>query len=97
MALYVNSRTRVKAKTGISEEFNIVVGVHQGSLLNPLLVIIVMDELTKKIRKGVPWKLMFADDLALTEESELEVMGAFEEWKAAMESKGLKVYMEKTM
>jgi len=33
---------------------------------------------------------MFADDLALTEESQLEVMGVFE-WKAAMESKGLKV------
>jgi len=39
---------------------------------------------------------MFADDLALTEESELEVMGVFEEWKAAMESKGLKVNMEKS-
>jgi len=39
---------------------------------------------------------MFADDLALTEESELEVMGVFEKWKAAMESKGLKVIMEKT-
>jgi len=39
---------------------------------------------------------MFADDLALTEESEMEVMGVFEEWKAAMESKGLKVNMEKT-
>jgi len=39
---------------------------------------------------------MFADDSVLTEESELEVMGVFEEWKAAMESKGLKVNMEKT-
>jgi len=27
-----------------------------------------MDELPKEIRKGVPWKLMFADELALTEE-----------------------------
>jgi len=26
----------------------------------------------------------------------MEVMGVFEEWKAAMESKGLKVNMEKT-
>jgi len=33
--------------------------------------------------------LMFVDDLALTEESELEVMGVFEEGKAAKESKGL--------
>jgi len=35
--------------------------------------------LTKKITKGVPWEFMFADDLALTDESELEVMGVFEE------------------
>jgi len=39
---------------------------------------------------------MFADDLALTEESELEKMGVFEEWKSAMESQGLTVNMEKT-
>jgi len=32
MTLYVNSRTRVKTMAGISEEFNILVGVHQGSL-----------------------------------------------------------------
>jgi len=46
MALNVNSRTRVKAMAGISEEFNISVGLHQGSVLSPLLYIIVMDELT---------------------------------------------------
>jgi len=32
---------------------------------------------------------MFADDLKLTEESELEVIVMFEEWKTTMESKGL--------
>jgi len=96
MALYVNSRTRVKAMAGISEEFNILVGVHQGSVLRPLLFIIVMDELTKEIRKGVPRELMFVDDLALTEESELEVMRVFEEWKATTESKRFKVNMKKT-
>jgi len=71
------------------------VGVQRGSVLSPLLFIIIMDELTKEIRKGVEWELMFADDLALTEESEMEVMGVFEEWKAAKESKGLKVNMKK--
>jgi len=69
---------------GISEEFNILVGVHLGSVLSSLFCILVMDELTKEIRKGVPWQLMFADDLALTQESEMEV---FEEWKVAMELK----------
>jgi len=79
MALYVNSRRRVRAMSGISEEFNILVGVHQGSVLSSLLLIIVMAEYTKEIRKGVPWEFMFADDLALTEESKLEVSRVFEE------------------
>jgi len=55
-----------------------------------------MNRLTKEIRKGIPCESMFADDLALTEESEMEVMGVFEEWKAALESRGLEVNMEKT-
>jgi len=42
MALYVNSRKRVRAMAGISEEFIIIVCVHQESVLSPLLVIIVM-------------------------------------------------------
>jgi len=100
MALNVNSRTRVKAMAGISEDFNILVSAHQGSVLSPLLFIIVFivvyHYLYKEIRKGVPWELMYVDDLKLTEESQLEVEGVFEEWKAALESKGLKVNMEKT-
>jgi len=43
------------AMTGILEEFNILVGVHQGSVPSPLLFIIVLDKFTKEIRKGVPW------------------------------------------
>jgi len=37
IALYVNS-TIVKAMAGLSEEFNILVGVHQGSVLSPLIL-----------------------------------------------------------
>ena len=96
MALYVDSRTRVKTLAGISKELDILVGLHQGSVLSPLLFIIVVDVLTREIRKGVPWELMFADDIALTEESEQEVMEVFERWRGAFELKGLKVNMEKT-
>ena len=58
MALYVESRTRVETMAGISVEFLILVGVHQGSVPSPLLFIIVMDELSKEIRKGVPWEFL---------------------------------------
>ena len=56
--------------TGVTKEFDILVGVRQGSALSPLFFIIVKNELTREIRKGVPWELTFADDLALAEESE---------------------------
>ena len=62
MALHIESRTRVETMAGKSKEFEILVVVHRGSVLSPLLFIIVMDEVTRKIRKGVPWGLMFADE-----------------------------------
>ena len=48
MALYVETKTRVKTMAGVSTDFDIGGGVHQGSILSPLLFIVVMDEVTKK-------------------------------------------------
>ena len=69
MALYVETKSRVRTVAGTSEEFSIEVGVHQGSVLSPLLFIIVMDEATRGSRKGTPWELAYADDLVLTVET----------------------------
>ena len=63
MALYAGTTSRVKTTAGTSGEFDIGVGVHQGSVLSPLLFIIVMDEATKNVRTGTPWELAYADDL----------------------------------
>ena len=52
MALYVETKSRVRTVAGTSEEFSIEVGVHQGSVLSQLLFIIVMDEATRGSRKG---------------------------------------------
>jgi hypothetical protein len=43
MALYSNTRSRVRVAGETSEYFNIEVGVHQGSILSPLLFILVME------------------------------------------------------
>ena len=41
-----NARGRVRFGEGYSEEFEVKVGVHQGSVLSPLLFIIVLEALS---------------------------------------------------
>ena len=41
--MYANARSRVRVGEGYSEEFEVKVGVHQGSVLSPLLFIIVLE------------------------------------------------------
>ena len=44
--MYANVRSRVCVGEGYSEEFEVKVGVHQGSVLSPLLFIIVLEALS---------------------------------------------------
>ena len=50
MMLYRRSKSKVMTTAGLSEEFEIGVGVHQGSVLSPLLFILVMEEATSTCR-----------------------------------------------
>ena len=45
--MYANVRSRVHVGEGYSEEFEVNVGVHQGSVLSPLLFIIVLEALPR--------------------------------------------------
>src|SRR5208282_5492227 len=90
-----NSITSVKLGVGESVEFAVKVGVHQGSVLSPLLFIIVLEALSKKFRIGLPWELFYADDLTLLAESEEELLDMIRQWKDGMEQKGFKVNMGK--
>ena len=46
------------------------VGMHQGSALCPLLFMIVMEALSREFRIGLPWELLYADDLVVVAETE---------------------------
>ena len=50
------------------------VGVHQGSVLSPLLFTIVLEALSRTFRVGLLWELLYADDLVLMAESEEKLM-----------------------
>ena len=45
--MYANARSRVRVGEGYSEEFEVKVSVHQGSVLSPLLYIIVLEVLSQ--------------------------------------------------
>ena len=86
--MYANARSCVHVGEGYSEEFEVKVGLHQGSVLRLLLFIIVLEALSQEFCSGVPWEDLYADDLVIMAESLLT-------WKEAMEKKGLRVNARK--
>ena len=72
------------------------VGVHQGSVLSPLLFIIVLEALSREFRSGVPWEDLYADDLVIIAESLEECVRRLLTWKESMAKKGLRVNAGKT-
>ena len=63
MAMYAGSRTITRTGAGDTRSFPVNVGVHQGPVLSPLLFAIVIDQVSKECRNGLPWELLYADDL----------------------------------
>ena len=49
--LYENIRSCVRVCKGLSDEFGVKFGVHQSSVLSPLLFTIVLDALSRIIRR----------------------------------------------
>ena len=64
-AMYEDALTKVRMNGRESRAFNVRVGVHQGSVLSPLLSINVLEALSREFRESLPMKLLYADDLVL--------------------------------
>ncbi|KAK3506625.1 hypothetical protein QTP70_011141 [Hemibagrus guttatus] len=94
--MYERSRTVVRCAVGQTEEFNVKVGLHQGSALSPFLFAIVMDQLSEEVRQESPWTMMFADDIVICSESREQVEENLERWRFALERRGMKVSRSKT-
>ena len=63
---YEKTTARVVVGEGASEEFEVKIGLRQGSVLSPLLFIAVLDLISSKtVVKDAMKKLLYADDLAL--------------------------------
>ena len=96
-AMYERTKGRVVVGSGLSEEFPVTVGLRQGSALSPLLFIMVMEIINRKIStKDVLRKMMNANDLAIIAESKQDLQEMLEEWKGGFEKHGLRMSQEKT-
>ena len=94
--MYQNARSQVRVNNVLSDVFDVKVGVHQGSVLSPLLFIIVLEALSREFRISCPWELLYADDLVVIADTMDELLHRLEEWKKHLEAKGLRVNMGKT-
>src|SRR6266516_668899 len=95
-SMYDGITTSVKMNDEESETFEVKVGLHQGSVLSPILFNIVMKDIADNFNKGLPWELLYADDLVLLAESRVELERRLEVWMARLKGKGLRVNIGKT-
>ena len=96
MSMYYHVTTSVRTKKGNTDPFEVKVGLHQGSVLSPLLFIIVLEAVLSGHKIGLPWEILYADDLALMAASEEELKKKLNFLKNILERKGLKVNLLKT-
>ena len=59
--MYDDSITAVRCAVGVTQGFEVEVGLHQGSALSPCLFAMMMDMMTDDIREEAPWTMMFAE------------------------------------
>ena len=81
--------TKVRLNGRESKAFSVKVGVHQGSVLSPLLFIIVLEALSssREFREGyLPMEMFYADDLVFDGGIEGIVEGQVEEVEKGMEA-----------
>ena len=94
--MYDDSITAVRCAVGVTEGFEVKVGLHQGSTLSPCLFAMVMDRITDDIREEAPWTMTFADDIVICSESKEWLEQKLESWRYALERRGMKVNRRKT-
>ena len=84
---------RVKTSVGVTDKTTVGVGLHQGSSLSPYLFDMILG---RGIKEQPPWCMLFADDIVLCSTRREHVERKLEEWRRAMEERGLKISRKKT-
>jgi len=93
--MYEGDRTSVRMLGGVTNDFFIGRGLHQGSALNPFLFTLVMDVLTRGIQVELLWSMLFADDIVLIDKTIQGVNDKLERWRYTLESRDFRVSRSK--
>ena len=80
MSLYEGAKTRVRVDSELSDEFEVKVGMHQGSVLSPFLFAVVVDVVTEFAIERAISELVYADELVLMSEIIEELRNNFIKW-----------------
>ena len=88
---YEDARTQVKTSIGVTGKITVRVGLHQGSSLSPYLFDMILDVMGRGIEEQPPWCMLFADDIVLCSSRRYHVERKLEEWRRAMEERGLTI------
>ena len=94
--MYEGAKTKVKSSVGLTGSIPVRVGLHQGSALSPYLFDLVMDVISQEVRDQSPWCMMFADDIVICSTDREIVEEKLEQWRKALEDRGLKISRGKT-
>ena len=93
---YTDATTQVRSSVGVTDSFQVQVGLHQGSALSPFLFNIVFDVLTEAVRENPPWCVLYADDVVIIAKSRRELQEKLERWRQALENRGMRISRTKT-
>ena len=89
--MYENEKSMVKVGDGYNEEFDVGVGVHQGSVLSLLLFIIVLEATSMDFQTGAPWELLDVDDLVIISDKMKDLVEKLKTGIEALKMKELRV------
>ena len=93
---YEDARTQVKTSIGLTGKITVTVGLHQGSSLRPYLFDMILGVMGRGSKGQPRWCMLFADDIVLCSTRRDHVERKHEEWRIAMEERGLKISRRKT-
>ena len=83
--MYDRVVTNVRTCGGITSDFSITNGLHQGSALSLFLFGIVMDELTRVMQDEISWCMLLADDIVLVDETRIRINVKLELWRQTLD------------